>query len=529
MNNPAFLRTLIIFSLIVPLAVFVGYMLTTTSQWGYSTFAMMGVFVLALAFPIFMRWHYPLMLLSWNMAMVLFFIKGAPNICLLMVVISLGVSILERAVGRTRGFISVPQLTLPLVFLIFIEGITAKLTGGIGLRAFGSDVYGGKKYLLLLLAILGYFALSAQRIPPKRARLYVVLFFIGGLTYFIGDLFTLIPSSFNFIFWFFPPTTHYFLGGNGFDLGQTRMSGTAEAAFTALCCLLTIYGMRGVFLANKPWRLVLFLFFFGASLLGGFRSTLISIVLILFFLFFLEGLHRTKLLPIFVLGGLLCTVLVIPLAPSLPFTFQRALAFLPLQLSPDAKLSAEESTDWRIRMWDALLPEIPKHLLLGKGYAISLDAYEMMEPNSDFHAIDPSQQGLALAGDYHNGPLSVILPFGIWGVFAVLWFFIAASRVMYCNYRYGDPQLKTLNTLLLAMFWMRLVMFLLVIGELDLDMLSFAGYLGLSVAINGGMCRPGGEFAEQTELENTHASKPVLPFRRPSLQPAFPRRDLWSK
>jgi len=36
--------------------------------------------------------------------------------------------------------------------------------------------------------------------------------------------------------------------------------------------------------------------------------------------------------------------------------------------------------------------------------------------------------GAELAGDYHNGPLSVIIPFGVFGVIAFVWFLLRASK-----------------------------------------------------------------------------------------------------
>ena len=44
---------------------------------------------------------------------------------------------------------------------------------------------------------------------------------------------------------------------------------------------------------------------------------------------------------------------------------------------PDARLDAEGSTEWRLDMWKALLPEVPQYLLLGKGFAFSAEAYDM--------------------------------------------------------------------------------------------------------------------------------------------------------
>jgi O-antigen ligase len=98
-------------------------------------------------------------------------------------------------------------------------------------------------------------------------------------------------------------------------------------------------------------------------------------------------------------------------------------------------MSADASTDWRLNMWGALLPQIPEHLLLGKGLAISTEEFdEMMTGNeilqSSAERLDASQGSLALASDYHNGMISLILPFGVWGVLTVLWFLGAGIWVM---------------------------------------------------------------------------------------------------
>ena len=97
------------------------------------------------------------------------------------------------------------------------------------------------------------------------------------------------------------------------------------------------YGLRGIFLSGKLWRLVLFIMASMTIFLGGFRIKILSYLTVLGLLFFLEGLHRTRALLVFVMAGMLVVVTIIPLAPHLPFTFQRALAFLPLNLSEEAR------------------------------------------------------------------------------------------------------------------------------------------------------------------------------------------------
>ena len=205
MNNaPAILKSLVIYAICVPLAVFVGYMLTDPVS--FSTFAYEGVLALVLLFPLLLRWHYPLLLFSLNASMYMFFIKGRPDFWMVMVALSLGISLLERALNSQKRFIRVPQITWPLICMLGVIFMTAKLTGGIGLHAFGSDIYGGKKYVFLVMGILSYFAFTAQRIPPERANLYVALFLLAGVTALIGDLWRVTPSFLNFIFWIFPAT-----------------------------------------------------------------------------------------------------------------------------------------------------------------------------------------------------------------------------------------------------------------------------------------------------------------------------------
>ncbi len=202
------------------------------------------------------------------------------------------------------------------------------------------------------------------------------------------------------------------------------------------------------------------------------------------FLFFLEGLHRTKYL--FFLGSLalLTTALLVPFANKLPLTTQRTLSVLPLNLDPVARQSADGSSEWRIQMWKAALSEIPKYLFRGKGYA--LDPRDVAEteilrasPHND------SWNGAFLMGDYHNGPLSLLIPFGIYGALAFLWFLFVSLRTMYRYFKLGDPNLRTINALLLATFTAKTVIFFFVFGSLYSDMAFFTGLLGLSVALNG--------------------------------------------
>lgn len=503
-NNPAnvaaALRTLAVYAVCALLAIIIGVLMT--NPWTYGSLGFVGLVLAVLAVPLLLKWQQPLLIFAWSTPIMMFFIKGDPNLSLVMIALSLAISVTQRTLGQTH-FIKAPRISWPLFALIGVVLLTACFTGGLGLKAFGSDVYGGKKYIFLIVAILGYFALTARPIPPQKAQRYVAFFFLGGTLSCIQDFYSIIPGFMKPLYFLIPPLA---LNPDGLQFGTNRLTGTAWAATSFISFLIARYGIRGIFLSSKLWRPAVFFIAIVLIFFGGFRSALIFTGLTIVVQFFLEGIHRTKLMPIFVAATAAIMAAVIPLGAKLPFTFQRTLAILPeslIHLSPDARLSAKDSTDWRIQMWQALLPEIPKYLLVGKGYAISKEDFASIGADSAFHAFDAADQSLAVSADYHSGPLSVILPFGIWGVIAFLWFTAASLHAMYCNFRYGDPALQTVNTFLFTSYIVAMFSFYIIVGSLATGMQQFTGLLGLSVAINRGICRAPAPVRQK-----------VLPFNR---------------
>jgi hypothetical protein len=61
---------------------------------------------------------------------------------------------------------------------------------------------------------------------------------------------------------------------------------------------------------------------------------------------------------------------------------------------------------------------------------------------------------------------------------------------LYCNYRYGDEMLRKINTLLLALFAAKTIIFFVVFGDFRVEMPLFLGLTGFSLALNGGIRKP---------------------------------------
>ncbi len=269
----------------------------------------------------------------------------------------------------------------------------------------------------------------------------------------------------------------------GFQLGLVRMSGLVSASSAICLFMLARYGVRGLLDIAKGWRLLLVGLALGFGLLSGFRSFFGFILLVFTIGFYLERLHRTRYFFNLALVGVLCFCGLLVFSSKLPFTIQRSLSFLPIDISPIAKQDAQGSLEWRLEMWKRLLPDVPRYLLKGKGYA--LDPGELfLSRENGMRGYGSSSDMFALSGDYHNGPLSVLIPFGIWGAMAFIWFLYVTGRVLYQNYANGNTALTTINTALFACFLARLSFFLFFVGAFEGDLAYFTALAGFGVSLN---------------------------------------------
>jgi hypothetical protein len=270
--------------------------------------------------------------------------------------------------------------------------------------------------------------------------------------------------------------------------GIQRLGGVTVACSALVCYFLIRWGIRGIFSLGRPWRIILFVMALLLGLLGGFRSMEIMVALLLICQFSVEGLWGTRFLPMLLGLAVLGGVLLFGLSENMPLAAQRAVSFLPVKVDPIVEYDAAASVEWRLDMWRVLVPQIPKYLWLGKGYAIDPD--ELYFAMVGRGAEDVAAQASLVAGDYHNGPLTVILPLGIWGVIAFIWLLGAGVNVLYRNFRYGDPALLKVNAFLLAYFLMQSIFFFTIFGAFRDQLYMFTGLLGLSVSLNGGAQKP---------------------------------------
>jgi hypothetical protein len=478
-------KTHLIMGLSLPLAVLLGYFIAEPMELG--SMAVVVLVLAVLSIPLMMRWYYPFLVLSWNAAFCPAFLPGRPGLWALLAFGGLLFAVVNRAVSTDARFLIEPSITKPLLVLTGVVAGAGLLTGGFGLHMLGSSHVGGRNYFTFLAAVAGYFVFTSQRIPPQRAGLYVGLFFLAALTFGLGDLAMLGGSKMSFIFLFLSPDSSMGAGAAQRPIGSfgpdyVRVSDLSLVGAGLYSLLLARFGIRGVLDLTRPLRLLLLLAAVAAGLASGFRSFVVLGALIFAILFWLEGLHRTRYLPALLAVALLGAAIVLPQADKLPQVAQRALSFLPGKFDYMARADAEASTRWRIDVWKEVLPELPNRLFRLNGWGLDERDYangvQIGEAGNQLTSV-------VLVGNYHNGPISVLMPFGIYGAIAFTWFLIAGLRLLHRNWKLGSPALQTVNTLLLATFAARVVFFLFFFGSMQSDMAGFVGLLGLSVALNG--------------------------------------------
>lgn len=475
-------RNHLIFGLCLPLAVLLGYTLADVQDPASRVVVLIAFAVLAI--PLLMKWYHPLLILSWN-AVIQPALPGNPHLWYLVAAAGLLIAILNRSINPEAEFLVEPSLNRPIITLTVVIIVTAMLTGGIGLRIFGSQSIGGRAYIWVLAAIAGYFVLSSRPIPENRAMLYVAMFFLPGLTAMINRLAVWTGVGLDYVTLLFPLDAPIDALGidRSTDFGAIRISSVVLATSSIYYWLLARFGILGVFDLSKPWRFITLLGTVAIGTLGGFRSSLILLALVFIILFCLERLWRTRVMLILSVLLVLITTFLIGFSDKLPLSMQRTLSFLPIAVDPLSKMSAEASTEWRIEMWKIVLPQVPKYLLKGKGYVISADELFMAQEAEVFGS-GTSMEGSAVAGDYHNGLLSIAIPFGIYGVIAFFWLAIAGARFLYRMYQESTATLRTINGFLFALFLAHILFYVFIFGSLASDLFHFMGILGFSVALN---------------------------------------------
>lgn len=503
-NSFAASRAQLVFALCLPVAVLLGYLLAEPD---FGNIVMVSLMIGILSVPILMYAYHPLLIIAWNSAISPFFLPGQPFLWMLIAFVGCGFAIINRLISPENRVVSAPSVNRPLFILFLVVLLTAYLRGGLGARSLGSSQYGGKGYFYVLASLVGYFALISQRLSKNRAQLMVALFFISGLTAFIPNLVYLAGSKLEFLFWIFPSTYAYEQAFGDWNVTSqfSRVYGLTIGSSCVYCWLFARYGLRGTFDLTKPFRVMLFALATVGTLFCGYRGFMLLLIITVVTQFCTEKLYRPRVLALLAGFGMVLAALTIQFAERMPLVVQRSIAFLPVPVNPAIRANVESSSNWRLQMWGDVLPDVPKYLLLGKGYKIDPGEMEMAMEESRRGYLGRTYAWALVTGAYHNGPLTLLMPFGLVGFLAFAWFAVGSIKYLYKQYKHGAPELQKINTFFFAYFVARLVFYTLIFGNFYSDLFYFTGIMGLSLSLNGPSTpEPAVEPVETMETEKAH-------------------------
>src|SRR6185503_11064688 len=132
------------------------------------------------------------------------------------------------------------------------------------------EMWGAKKYIGVLGAVTGFFALTAHAIPSAKGRQYASLYFLSGLTLALSDLVYMAGPRFYALYSFLPSEVAI---NQAISTEQLwRLSGIGFAAQYFVWFLMSRFGIRELFDLTRPWRVLGLAGAFGLALLGGFRA-----------------------------------------------------------------------------------------------------------------------------------------------------------------------------------------------------------------------------------------------------------------
>jgi len=487
------IRALATYAVVLPLAILLGFISGSGVDWQFLTVVGMVLFVLAT--PLLMKWNHPLLFLTYNSSAVAFFLPGKPELWLVMAYGSFAMLIVEKSLVREKQFLPARSVLLPLLLMGLIVLVTGQLTGGFSAQIFGGSTFGGRRYFDMFGAIAAFLVIIAVRIPDQRIKLYIILFFLGGLANVITSIIPALPPSLWILANLFPVTTNDLGAITGdLDFGGPqsigRFLGFGLAGEAGVCFLLAMHGIRESLDRGKFLRLLLLLAVVAGGTLGGFRGYLVLVAMIILLVAFFEGVFRSRLLLPIIGFAVLLIIGLVMFSDQLPLSVQRTISVLPFKINPVARYEAQGSSEWRVNLWKAVWPEVPQYFWLGKGLSIQGRDLEIEERLTRMKGVNFAHQVQLLSGDYHSGPLTLIIPFGIWGVLAWIWFLWASIRALYLNHLHGSESLRKINTLLLAIFIAKPLNFLFIFGNVWSDFAGFVGLVAFSIALNGGILKP---------------------------------------
>jgi len=298
-----------------------------------------------------------------------------------------------------------------------------------GFWAMQTSVVGGRPYFEIALALGAFMILSRVQISDSIARIFPFFFIIPAWIVGLLDALTRISPQFS------QPLGMIYsgVGSRGAAsaiqqearIGETRLDSLQFAGSSTVLALCAKYNPITLISPLYPFRV----FLFGLGMLAIFLSGFRSVILFAMVAFLLSAVLRGSLKDLWLAGAGLFLGLVMLIAVQgsllqLPLTVQRTLAWLPGDWSEEARGLGDDSTRWRVEMWQWAWNDdrILRDRVWGQGFGLSIDdmnliASSLMAGQGGASLLGGSdRENFMITGSFHSGPLSSIKYIGLVGL-----------------------------------------------------------------------------------------------------------------
>ncbi|MDA7506094.1 hypothetical protein N8489_00985 [Akkermansiaceae bacterium] len=360
-----------------------------------------------------------------------------------------------------------------------------------GLSIFGSGSVGGRPYFIVGLAVMGSMILSSILVRPQdllSARTFAV---VGGVFTIVAQWVAYIPGMGYIMTIAFGTGNMGFMDTNDQSAEGAGRNVAGQATSKALPPIIVAYVSPLKAILFSRWTFIAGFAIFGA-LISGFRSQIALSGLIFGF-----GIYYWSGIKGFIAGTLIACIsliffITLNIFYPLPPKVQRALSFIPGSWEQKYIDDGEDSTDWRVTIWEEALftDRWIENKVLGDGLGFTKEELSMQQGLQDgslslggFGGLSDQQVSILVNGDYHSGPVSLIRTIGYVGlvlfVIATLVLAVACHKLLR-RYK-GSPYFGVLAIFLVPAI-AHPFYFLFIFGGFSLDIPFFflnLGFYGL--------------------------------------------------
>jgi hypothetical protein len=341
------------------------------------------------------------------------------------IMLAFGTCLVLKALKMFRLKPKFDTLDLWMVIMLLYVG-TAFIRHPTGVDALGSDRVGGKPYVDTLVACLAYWVLARSVATPRQSFLFPILVIASnGVLAFLNLVADRIPALAG-------PLSEVYSGIIAGDVGDSSPTPLAEGGRFAYLEGVGTSMAQAACSFWRPlttinplfiWRFLLCFLGLMAILLSGFRSGIFATALF----FIVSSYYRRGMVEVArvcAMGAAALGILLVLQGSvlQLPYPAQRALSFLPGKWDPMAKIDAEESTAWRVDMWQAMLygDKYIENKWVGDGFGFTKRQLDIMQANNENGTTADQKENLLIGGGVHSGPVSSIRFVGYIGLFLFL-------------------------------------------------------------------------------------------------------------